>query len=240
MSIKKSKYLLVYITPLVVIFSLFQQDIWTFTALFVLFGLLPFLELFTQGSTQNLSEVEEEMAKSDDTYDWVLYSLVPLQYFSLVLFLYQISYQQLSSLSLVGITIAYGLTCGVLGINAAHELGHRQTWYEQWMSKALLMTTLYMHFFIEHKVTVILLVGTDLQDDEIAKVGKQVFSIVEGLVAVFNLFAVNAQSIVGIILYLDSQITANRFYKTRSMMDTWGCRPLRCTSRSALIHLNSC
>ncbi len=149
-SIKKSKYLLVYITPVVVIFSLFQEEIWTFTALFVLFGLLPFFELFTQGSTQNLTEVEEEMAKADATYDWVLYSLVPLQYFTLLLFLYQVSAQDLSTLSMVGMTVAYGLSCGVLGINAAHELGHRQTGYEQWMSKALLLTTLYMHFFIEH------------------------------------------------------------------------------------------
>jgi alkane 1-monooxygenase len=149
-SIKKSKYLLVYITPVVVIFSLFQEEIWTFTALFVLFGLLPFLELFTDGSTKNLTEAEEEMAKEDAIYDWILYSLVPIQYATLALFLYKVSFEQLSTLSMVGMTIALGLSCGVLGINAAHELGHRQTWYEQWMSKALLLTTLYMHFFIEH------------------------------------------------------------------------------------------
>jgi alkane 1-monooxygenase len=43
-----------------------------------------------------------------------------------------------------------GLACGALGINVAHELGHRSNKYEQFLSKALLLTSLYMHFFIEH------------------------------------------------------------------------------------------
>jgi alkane 1-monooxygenase len=32
---------------------------------------------------------------------------------------------------LVGITTAMGLACGALGINVAHELGHRTKKYEQ-------------------------------------------------------------------------------------------------------------
>lgn len=47
-------------------------------------------------------------------------------------------------------TTAFGMSCGILGINAAHELGHRRTWYEKLMAKMLLLTSLYMHFFIEH------------------------------------------------------------------------------------------
>jgi alkane 1-monooxygenase len=43
-----------------------------------------------------------------------------------------------------------GLLCGSFGINVAHELGHRVNKYEQVFSKALLLTSLYMHFFIEH------------------------------------------------------------------------------------------
>jgi alkane 1-monooxygenase len=43
-----------------------------------------------------------------------------------------------------------GLLCGVFGINVAHELGHRTNKAEQWMAKALLLTSQYIHFFIEH------------------------------------------------------------------------------------------
>jgi alkane 1-monooxygenase len=43
-----------------------------------------------------------------------------------------------------------GLLCGTFGINVGHELGHRADKMEQRLAKALLLTSLYMHFFIEH------------------------------------------------------------------------------------------
>lgn len=144
------KYLLVYITPLVVAFSIWSADIWAYSAVILLFGILPFCELFTKGSTKNLSDVEEEIAKKDITYDFLLYSLVPIQYALLIFFLFSIANEATPQYAKIGMTTALGMACGVLGINAAHELGHRNTWHEQLMSKSLLLTTLYMHFFIEH------------------------------------------------------------------------------------------
>ncbi len=150
MSFRRSKYLLVYLTPLVVGLSLSSSGAWTFLSVVILFGLLPLLELFTKGSTENLNAAEEELAKQDRFYDWLLYSLVPVQYGLAVYFLYRISFEEVSTLELTGLTLSLGMSCGVLGINAAHELGHRHTTYEQAMSKLLLLTSLYMHFFIEH------------------------------------------------------------------------------------------
>ena len=43
-----------------------------------------------------------------------------------------------------------GLLCGTFGINVGHELGHRVNKFEQTLAKALLLTSLYMHFFTEH------------------------------------------------------------------------------------------
>jgi alkane 1-monooxygenase len=43
-----------------------------------------------------------------------------------------------------------GLLCGVFGINVGHELGHRVNKTEQFLAKSLLLTSLYMHFFVEH------------------------------------------------------------------------------------------
>jgi alkane 1-monooxygenase len=43
-----------------------------------------------------------------------------------------------------------GFLCGVFGINVAHELGHRINKTEQIMAKLLLLTSQYIHFFIEH------------------------------------------------------------------------------------------
>lgn len=144
------KYTLVYIIPGVVLFSLLQPNGWAFTALVVVFGVLPALEMLLPSSTANMSAAEEEVAKKDRLYDLILYSLVPIQWALLVFFLLRISEPGLPLLVKVGFTTAFGMACGVLGINAAHELGHRPTKHEQLMSKLLLLTTLYMHFFIEH------------------------------------------------------------------------------------------
>jgi len=56
----------------------------------------------------------------------------------------------LTMIEIIGRISAMGLLCGVFGINVAHELGHRDHPAEQFMAKALLMTSLYMHFIIEH------------------------------------------------------------------------------------------
>jgi alkane 1-monooxygenase len=144
------KFSLAYITPIIVLFSLYTENNLAFTAVFVLFVMIPFIELFTKGSTDNLSKIEEELEKENKVYDWMLYGLVPLQYLIMVYFLIQVSDESLPLSYKIGATTAYGMACGILGINAAHELGHRTTKHEQLMSKLLLLTTLYMHFFIEH------------------------------------------------------------------------------------------
>lgn len=150
MRMRATKYLLVYITPLLVFISLSAGNFWSYSAILFIFAFIPFFELFTKGSTENLDAVEEEIARKDKTYDFLLYSLVPIQYALLCYFLYEIGDASLPLYVKIGMTTAYGMACGILGINAAHELGHRSSWYEQLMSKMLLLTTLYMHFFIEH------------------------------------------------------------------------------------------
>lgn len=130
--------------------SLSLNGIWTFSAIFVFFILIPLIELFLSGSSKNLNAIEEELAKKDVFYDVLLYGLVPTQYALLYFFLNQVSNESLPWYEKAGMTTAFGMSCGIIGINAAHELGHRSTWYEQAMSKMLLLTSLYMHFFIEH------------------------------------------------------------------------------------------
>lgn len=147
---KALKYISCYVTPLLVAFSLLSSGLWTYFAMFILFVFFPFLELFLKASDQNLSQIEEEMALADKRYDVILYLLVPMQYALLLLFLFQMQRTDLLVIERVGMILSMGAACGVIGINAAHELGHRLTKFEQNLSKALLLTSLYMHFFIEH------------------------------------------------------------------------------------------
>jgi alkane 1-monooxygenase len=97
-----------------------------------------------------MSAAEEELAKQDRSYDLMLYVTVVIQYFLLYIFLEGIVSDSLSFSDRLGRIFAMGLLCGIFGINVAHELGHRVDRFEQTLAKALLLTSLYMHFFTEH------------------------------------------------------------------------------------------
>lgn len=169
------KYSLAYISPAIVLFSILSASLWSYSAIVLLFGILPFMELFLKGSTKNLSKIEEDIALEDRLYDWLLYGLVPMQYLILFVFLYTIGNESLSFGVKIGMTTALGMACGILGINAAHELGHRNTWHEQLMSKLLLLSTLYMHFFIEHNRGHHKNVSTD-EDPASSRYGEVIYS----------------------------------------------------------------
>lgn len=144
------KYSLSYSVPLAVYLSLQGRGWVCYSALLYLFGVVPLLELIFKGSTGNLDEESEHRAANHFLYDWILYSFVPIQYFLWYYFLMQMADGSLLWWERAGKMLAFGFSCGALGINVAHELGHRSKRYEQWMSKILLASTLYLHFFIEH------------------------------------------------------------------------------------------
>lgn len=113
---------------------------------------IPVAELLLKPDPSNMNAAEEEMARKNQMYDWLLYLVVPMQYTSLYFFLEGIrtSGHELAGYQLAGRIAVMGLLCGTFGINVAHELGHRVNRAEQLLAKTLLLTSLYMHFFTEH------------------------------------------------------------------------------------------
>lgn len=174
MTLKHLKYLSAYIVPVIAIASIYLGSYYSFSAIIFLFIIIPTIELFTDGNMRNLSEVEEEIAAADRFYDYLLYFLVPFQFITLSFFLYRIGDPTLQLHETIGMITAYGMACG-LTINNAHELGHRNSKIEQFMSKAALMTSLYMHFFIEHNRGHHLHVATE-EDPASSRYGENVYA----------------------------------------------------------------
>jgi alkane 1-monooxygenase len=112
--------------------------------------IIPALELFAKPEAANMSAAEEEMARADKFYDVILYLIVPLQFTALYFFLKNINDPLLQWYDIIGRIWVMGLLCVVFGINVGHELGHRVNKFEQFLAKALLLSSMYMHFFIEH------------------------------------------------------------------------------------------
>ena len=143
-----------YLAPLsfyvLCFFSFTNTGLWCWIPLVYAFGLIPMLEIILKPEAANLTAAESELAKKNVLYDLMLYLFLPLQYVFLFLYLHSLSISQLPAWDLAGRIISMGLLCGVFGINVAHELGHRTNAYERIFAKALLATSLYMHFYIEH------------------------------------------------------------------------------------------
>ncbi len=149
-SIKAFKYITPFILYLLALISFKSEGIVCYTPLLYTFFAIPIIELFIKANASNLDEVEENLAKKNRLYDFILYAAVFMQYYSLWVFLHSIQTPFLSIATLIGRVISMGLLCGAFGINVAHELGHRVNKMEQTFAKMLLLTSLYMHFYIEH------------------------------------------------------------------------------------------
>jgi alkane 1-monooxygenase len=63
--------------------------------------------------------------------------------------MYLVAHGHLSIVEKVGIAISIGCIGGI-GINTAHELGHKKEANERWLSKIALAQSFYGHFYIEH------------------------------------------------------------------------------------------
>ena len=149
-SIKAFKYITPFILYLLALISFKSEGIVCYTPLLYTFFAIPIIELFIKANASNLDEVEENLAKKNRLYDFILYAAVFMQYYSLWVFLHSLQTPFLSIATLIGRVISMGLLCGAFGINVAHELGHRVNKMEQTFAKMLLLTSLYMHFYIEH------------------------------------------------------------------------------------------
>ncbi len=170
------KYILSYTIPISVLAS-FQGGLWSYAGIIYAFGVLPIAELVLPVSQKNLDKKQEQGISSSHSYDLILWSMVPIQFCLLTLYCHHITDENLTIWEQLGMTLSMGTACGVLGINVAHELGHRRTWYEQKMALALLMTSLYMHFFIEHNRVHHRYVATP-KDPASAKKNQNVYSFI--------------------------------------------------------------
>lgn len=144
------RYLVTLIAPTWGVISLIGEGAWTWSLPIHGFFIVPVLEMILPHPPDNLSDEEEAAALDDPIFDVLLYLLVPIHWAILVLFFFQVGQDGLAWWEVAGRTASMGILCGIYGINAAHELGHRATRWERDLARALLLSSLYMHFIIEH------------------------------------------------------------------------------------------
>ena len=171
---KDLKYLLAYLPISSVYIGFYFGGIGYFSGVIIAFVIIPTLELFATGDTENRIAGELSAAKLF-FFDLLLYLNVPLVY-GLVYYSGVILYTlSLTTVELVGLVSSLGVILSTCGINVGHELGHRNKNYEQFFSKALLLPNLYLHFFIEHNLGHHKNVATP-KDSATARFGENVYA----------------------------------------------------------------
>ena len=144
------KYLFVLTVPISAVISFTCEGAWAFAPLIYAFAIVPSVELFFPVGGKNLTATEQKWVESSSFFDVLLFMMVPIQWGLLLLFF--LSIQEVDPWTSLwwGRVSGMGVMSVTIGINAGHELGHRASRRHQLAAQALLASTLYLQFFIEH------------------------------------------------------------------------------------------
>jgi alkane 1-monooxygenase len=143
----------------------------------LIFGFIPLLDLLLGLDQANPPDDLIEALEKDRYYRWITFAYLPIQYLVFFGVMYMVvggnPVQAVSDLlgitgwvgehlspdlvrdfdlnvlDKIGIAVSVGCIGGI-GINTAHELGHKKESHERWLSKIALAQSCYGHFYIEH------------------------------------------------------------------------------------------
>jgi alkane 1-monooxygenase len=147
--------------------------VWFWIGPIVILGIVPAVDLLTGLDRSNPPDDVLEALEKDRYYRWITYLYLPVQYAGFIAAFWWISHGEVSIVDKVGLAVTIGCIGGI-GINTAHELGHKKESHERWLSKIALAQSCYGHFYIEHNRGHHVRVATP-QDPASARVGENFY-----------------------------------------------------------------
>ncbi|BBY33389.1 alkane 1-monooxygenase [Mycolicibacter minnesotensis] len=125
---------------------------------FLIYLLLPTLDLWIGADGQNPPDEVMATLENDKYYRYATYAYIPFQYATAIFGAYLFTASDLGWLGYdgslgwlgkIGVALSAATVAGV-GINTAHELGHKRESLERWLAKITLAQVCYGHFYVEH------------------------------------------------------------------------------------------
>ncbi|MDG1165787.1 MAG: alkane 1-monooxygenase [Porticoccaceae bacterium] len=162
--------------PLMGVFIFYQTGLeWTLCLpLIINYIAMPILDWLIGSDNNNPPEELVPQLEADKYYRYLTYATVPMHFIVLVSLAYVVGTNDLSWWSILVTAIIAGGYSG-LGINTAHELGHKQTSIEQLLSKITLAVPTYGHFCVEHNRGHHVLVATP-DDPASSRMGESIYA----------------------------------------------------------------
>lgn len=115
----------------------------------LLYGVIPLLDLMVGTDTSNPPESATDQLEEDRYYRSIVFAYIPAQYALTIIGAWMVATQNLAVVEIAGLLFTCGTINGI-GINTAHELGHKTNKLERWLAKIALAPVAYGHFFVEH------------------------------------------------------------------------------------------
>ncbi len=128
---------------------------WLWLGPVVILGIVPAIDLIAGLDRSNPPDDAIEALENDKYYRWITYLFLPIQYAGFIGAFYLVGggtpfgIEPLGVVDKIGLAISIGAIGGI-GINTAHELGHKREANERWLAKIALAQVFYGHFYIEH------------------------------------------------------------------------------------------
>jgi alkane 1-monooxygenase len=124
--------------------------VWFWVGPIVILVIVPAIDLIAGLDRSNPPDDVIDALENDRYYRWITYLFLPIQYVGFVGAMWLIAASgDLGFWDRLGLAISIGCIGGI-GINTAHELGHKKEANERWLSKIALAQVFYGHFYIEH------------------------------------------------------------------------------------------
>ncbi len=117
--------------------------------LLISYGLMPLLDALIGEDQNNPPEAVVPALMADRYYRWLTWVTVPLHFVALIGCAWWAGTQDLPWWALLLLAYVAGTDAG-LGLNTAHELGHKHNRVEQGLARLVLAVPAYGHFTVEH------------------------------------------------------------------------------------------
>ena len=117
--------------------------------LIVTYFVIPIIDWLFGSDENNPPEEIVPQLEEDKYYRLLTYLTVPMHFIVLIAMAWFVGTHSLSAWAVMGLALIAGSYSG-LGINTAHEMGHKKPKFEKLLAKIVLAVPAYGHFCIEH------------------------------------------------------------------------------------------
>lgn len=147
---KRFSFLIGFILPVFAVISAKLGGLYYLLIPITLFVVLPLLDLLVGKDPNNPSEENFLNLQNEKYFRYLTYVWAFVQVALVIWAVNEVAIHPKPLFEFLLFALSIGLISSGIGITVAHELGHKSTRLEQFLSKMIYMTVCYMHFFIEH------------------------------------------------------------------------------------------